>query len=493
MARMKKRSLIAVAVGALLLAGLFTCSVEQSGKSSEELLIQDVSRLLSVKVYDIQAHDKVEQLQNALQFARDNDLKVSISGSRHSQGGHAFYDDALVLDMTDFDESLALDQDNKILTVQSGATWKEIQAYLQPNGMALKTMQSSYVFTVGGSMSANIHGRDIEKTLIVEVIRSFRLLLANGEIVNVSRTENPELFALVIGGYGLFGVILDVELEVTEDIVLEKQSVIVDYADFEDYFRDNIKDNPQVVLHISRPSIAPSNLLEEIYVHVWKVSDYTEEDIFELRDEEHVWRDKFFFGLSRNFDWGKELRWYLQKKLALKAGTTRWVSTNNAMRPPTAPLAFLDHNSKVDTDIVQEYFIPMRNFVPWVDGMRKIVQEEDINVLNFTIRYVKQSDAIILSYTPNEESFAIVVFINQKLSQAGFKKAEIATQRMVDLAIENQGSYYLTYQLYPTRKQIRSAYPNIDLFFEKKLVYDPEERFMNKFYEKYALVADGQP
>ena len=342
-------------------------------------------------------------------------------------------------------------------------------------------------------MSANIHGRDLENTLMVEVIRSFRLLLANGDIVNVSRTERPELFSLVIGGYGLFGVILDVELEVTEDIVLEKQSVIVDYVDFVDYFRENIKDNPKVVLHISRPSIAPSSLLEEIGVHTWKVSDYTEEAIFELRDEEHVLRDKLFFGLSRYFDWGKELRWYLQKKLVLKPGKTEWVSRNNAMRPPTAPYEFLDHKSRLDTDIVQEYFIPLRNFVTWVDGMREIIQQEDVNILSFTIRYVRQSGAIFLSYTPNEESFAMVVFMNQNLSEAGFEKAERVTRRMVDVALENHGTYYLTYQLYPTQEQIRSAYPNIDLFFKKKREYDAEERFMNRFYEKYAVGLGGKP
>ena len=53
-------------------------------------------------------------------------------------------------------------------------------------------------------MSANVHGRDIESTSIIDTVVSFRLLTASGQILNVSREENSELFPLVIGGYGLF-------------------------------------------------------------------------------------------------------------------------------------------------------------------------------------------------------------------------------------------------------------------------------------------------
>lgn len=64
---------------------------------------------------------------------------------------------------------------------------------------------------------------------------------------------------------------------------------------------------------------------------------------------------------------------------------------------------------------------------------------------------------------------------------------EHATQRMVDAVLDLDGTYYLTYQLYPNQEQIREAYPEIDSFFHKKQELDPDERFMNHFYERYAL------
>ena len=87
-------------------------------------------------------------------------LKISMAGQKHSQGGHQFSEGGLVLNMLQFNKILNLDKENKIIKVQSGATWDQIQRYINQFGLALKVMQTSNIFTVGGSMSLNIHGRD---------------------------------------------------------------------------------------------------------------------------------------------------------------------------------------------------------------------------------------------------------------------------------------------------------------------------------------------
>ena len=55
---------------------------------------------------------------------------------------------------------------------------------------------------------------DHQAGAIRDSIRSLRVMLADGKAVTASRTENPELFDLVVGGYGLFGIILSAELDV---------------------------------------------------------------------------------------------------------------------------------------------------------------------------------------------------------------------------------------------------------------------------------------
>jgi hypothetical protein len=133
-------------------------------------------------------------------------------------------------------------------------------------------MQSSNIFTVGGTMSANAHGRDIDVMQMVQVVDRFHLLKADGEVVEVSRMENPELFSLVIGGYGMYGVILDVTLEVTKDELYEQRAASVDYKDFPAYFKDSVQSDTGVVFMLVRPSIDPSpeKFLREMVVVTWR-------------------------------------------------------------------------------------------------------------------------------------------------------------------------------------------------------------------------------
>src|SRR6202049_2431415 len=87
----------------------------------------------------------------------------------------------------------------------------------------------------------NAHGRDPRYGTIIQTVRGFRLMKADGSIVQVSRAENPELFSLAIGGYGLFGVILDVDLELTDDDVYQKEHVALGYKEYPAYFAKNVK------------------------------------------------------------------------------------------------------------------------------------------------------------------------------------------------------------------------------------------------------------
>ncbi|GAF09578.1 oxidoreductase [Paenibacillus pini JCM 16418] len=182
-------------------------------------LITDYSRLHPVKVERIVEGKEEEQLAQLLQDAKAKGLKLSISGQRHSQGGHTYYKDAIVIDMTSFNQILMLDPKRKLIRVQAGATWKDIQDRINPYHLSVSSMQSQNIFTVGGSISINAHGRDLRNGSLINSVESFHLLTADGLIREISRTKEPELFRLALGGYGLFGIILDVTLHLTDDEV----------------------------------------------------------------------------------------------------------------------------------------------------------------------------------------------------------------------------------------------------------------------------------
>jgi decaprenylphospho-beta-D-ribofuranose 2-oxidase len=485
------RGRLAAALGVLLLAfalylGSFVVSYGDLLHRRDPLVATDVARLDPVRVDRVAVAHEVAQLQAVIRDARSRGLKVSISGSHHSQGGHTYYPGGVALNMRGFNRVLAVDTARRTVTVQSGATWDEVQRALAPRGLAIKVMQSSNIFTVGGTLSANAHGRDLDVMQVVEVVERLGLLLADGRIVEVSRTENPELFSLVIGGYGLYGVILDVTLRVTRDELYEQRAESMDYTAFPAAFR-RIQGDSEVVFMLARPSIdpAPRAFLREVVMVTWRrVRDGRRGD-FALTEEAHVLRDRFFFGLSRRFDWAKTLRWGLQKRLELGTGATRVMSRNNAMRPPLAPLELLAYHSGTDTDIIQEYYVPVGSFVPFMDRFRDILVRGRMNVLSSTVRYVKPNATPALAYAPDKEVFAIIQMSNVGLSTAAQAHAAEVTRELVDAALAYGGTYYLTYQLYPTPAQLHRAYPDAGRAFERKRFYDPTELFSSRFFERY--------
>lgn len=382
--------------------------------------------------------------------------------------------------MRGYNQIIALDTKKKTIRVQSGATWEQIQNYINQYGLSVRVMQSSNIFTVGGSLSSNVHGRNLYHGPLIETVNSFRLLTAEGRIINVSREENSELFGLVIGGFGLFGVILDVDLKLIDNKIYQVDTFETNYKEFPDLFHKKVLSQPKTDLAIARLSIDSKNLFHEMYVTTYSKTDRKgSKQLYTLQTEQNIKRNKFLLNLARQYDWGKSLVWFIQKKAA---PSNQFISRNNAMRPE---VKFLEYHSSNDTDILQEYFVPVEQFPSFVDQMRTIIQKENVNVLNATVRYIRENKEATLSYS-KQDGFAIVILINQKLFKEGYVHTEQVTRQLVDAVLQNKGTYYLTYQLYPTSEQLRKAYPHANSFFEKKRKYDPNELFMNMFYEKYA-------
>lgn len=454
----------------------------QINNEKTESVISDVSRLMPTEIKKIVKGEEEKSIVDTFANAENENLKVSIAGKRHSQGGHTYYPDGVVLDMTAFNKVLNVDPVQKTVHVQSGATWDDIQKAINPHGLSVKVMQSQNIFTVGGSLSVNVHGRDIRNGSLIETVNWFRLLKPDGKIITVSREENSEYFPLVIGGYGLFGVILDVELQLTSDELYTLETEEMNYKDYENYFKQNVLNDDNVKMHLARLSTAPDTFLQDMYVTNYRMNPNQEEygAYHQLKEDKFTFLTKFLLGLSRDFDWGKNVFWEMQKSFFDKReGLLE--TRNNVMRSESE---FLEYVGKNDTDILQEYFIPVDEYEEYIHDLRNFLSENDLNVMNITVRYVDHNEEAFLSYA-KEDMFALVLLINQGMGEKEMKKTGDAIRGMIDITIEHRGSYYLPYYGYPTVEQLYDAYPNAQAFFEYKRKFDPKERFVNLFYEEY--------
>lgn len=451
----------------------------------DPLTVIDNARLYPKRVHGIFTPVTEDELRALLKEAREEGRKVTIRGSGHSQGGHIVSEGATQIDMRSYNKILDIDTETRQATIQAGATWDGVQRALNPFGLAVETMQSSNIFTVGGTLSANAHGRDLTRTTFIESVISFRLMDYKGDIHTVSREENAELFSAVIGGYGLLGIILDVTIEVIPNVVLKQETFVTNPSNLLADLQKKVLDNPHAEMFLARPSFVKGKLFDEIIGVIWSSDPDAPTPDTTLSEEKNIIRDKFIFSLSRWSDWAKVVRWKLQKDVEMGMSDARYLTRNNAMRPPLGPLLFLEYESPSRTDVLQEYYVPLRNAEAFIAELKIILETNDVNVISTTIRYVRKNNESILAYAPKEDMIAVIFMTNVSLKQQAQDEMSGVVQSIVDKVIEYGGSYYLTYQLYPTREHVRMAYSRFDEFIATKLQFDPEELFSNNFYETY--------
>lgn len=458
---------------------------EQRGGS-----INDASVLNRTDIFGIVRVDSIETLRTALQFARENKLRVTCSGERHSMGGQSFAPGGMVLDLRPLNH-ITVDREHKIVTVQSGARWWEVQEALDRVGLSVKSMQSINIFSIGGSLSVNGHGIDPSPGSIAPTVRSMHVMLANGEVVKASPQENFELFRHVVGGYGLFGVIIDVDLRVVPNEMYSRETVYLDYKDFSRYYESSINKHDDLGLTFGRLSVAPWSYLRETAVHIYKKTGVNEAPA-PLSPPKHENLARFVINASKTGAVGRSLRWTLEKYVEPRLHEC--ISRNGAMRNSNECIVSRNEemyddmkylrNRLEDTDILQEYFIPRDRFPGFVDQLRAVVKRNDANLLNATIRAVDKDTTTALPYAKGD-AFGLVLYFNVKFNDKDNEILMRTTSELVDAAIKSGGTFYLPYQLFYTKEQLRMAYPEVDDFFSAKRKYDPTEIFSNKMYEKY--------
>jgi len=147
----------------------------------------------------------VDDVRRALRFARGHDLPVSVRGGGHGVAGKAVVDDGLMIDLRLMHE-VRVDPDARTATIAGGATMSHLDRATAAYGLATTggrvstTGVGGYALGGGDGWMARKMGLACDNLLAVE------LVTADGEVIQASEREHPDLFWALHGGGGNFGV-----------------------------------------------------------------------------------------------------------------------------------------------------------------------------------------------------------------------------------------------------------------------------------------------
>ncbi|USQ15375.1 FAD-binding oxidoreductase (plasmid) [Legionella lytica] len=438
-------------------------------------IVNDITLLNPIVVKEILTPKSVDEIS---QLIKNHPGPISIGGGRFSQGGQIATDNTLFIDMRDLDHILAIDKERRLITVEAGITWRKIQETIDKYNLSLQIMQSFSSFTVGGSLSVNAHGRYVNEGAIIKSVKSIKIVLANGQIVNASRDENSELFFGAIGGYAGLGVIVEATLTLSTNTPVKRIARKMKVADYKAYFLQNIRHSHSAIFH--NADLYPPNF-QYINAVTW---EKTKEPVTIKERLAPISRpsayQEFLLNWVSDTKSGKYFRQHIYNRYENLGSIIEWRNYEASY-----DVLSIEPTSRTkSTYVLQEYFIPINNFDSFAKKMISILKQDQVNVLNISIRHALPDNESYLSWS-RTEVFSFVIYYKQGVTEPDKMQVKKWTSSLIDAALDEKGSYYLPYQIIASNTQFLKAYSHAPDFFRLKSKFDPDYKFRNKLFDQY--------
>ncbi|MEO0915897.1 MAG: FAD-binding oxidoreductase [Pseudomonadota bacterium] len=419
----------------------------------------------------------IARLRAEISEARSVGRPFNVGAARHSMGGHAIppAGHAVTYD----NGRMEADTSNLTFKVHAGARWHDVIAALDPIGFGPKVMQSNNDFGVAATFSVNAHGWPVPYGPMGSTVRNLRMMLPSGDVVTASRTENAELFNLTMGGYGLTGAILDLEVEMVPNRRLVPTFEHLSPENFAAAFVQAVEAG-DVNMAYGRLNVQRETFFEQALMITYREADNQEEIApasgsgFMSKAAASIFRAQLMNEPA------KSLRWWFEASLGPQIGAGE-VSRNSLINEPVVTL---DDGDPSRTDILHEYFVPPDRFAEFVTACQEVIPASYQEMMNITLRYVASDAQSVLAYAPGPRIACVMLFSQEMTARAEADHARM-TRDLIDRTLDIGGTYYLPYRPHATREQLSRGYPRAAEFVSRKLEIDPGRVFRNVFWNTY--------
>lgn len=157
---------------------------------------------------------KPEKIYEAFQLAKKLGLKVTARGTGLSYNDASLNGGGIVLDMRGMNQIAEWNPTTGVVRCESGVTLEQLWQKVEPDGWWPPVVSGTMKTTLGGCLSANIHGKNnFQVGPIGEHVLEFSAMLPSGAVVTCTPKKNADLFYVMIGGLGMLGVITSITLK----------------------------------------------------------------------------------------------------------------------------------------------------------------------------------------------------------------------------------------------------------------------------------------
>jgi FAD/FMN-containing dehydrogenase len=471
-------------------AALFALAPSIQAEREKEIWVNDVhSQLNRTRVRELLRPRTREELTELVRSASRKGMPISVSGCRHSMGGQQFATDSICIDTRTLDRVISFDQENGLIEAEAGIQWpKLIRTYLDAEerspkqwGIAQKQTGAD-TFTLAGSLSSNVHGRGLTMKPLISNVESFTLINADGKSVRCSRDENSELFRLAIGGYGLFGLVDTVRLRLVPRRKLRRVVEVIHANDLPRRFEERIA---QKFLYGDFQFSVDERSPDFLQLGVFSCYEPVDEDepvhaAKELGDDD--WLDLLRLAYTNR---AKAFQRYSDYYLATN-GQTYWSDTNqlSAYLPNYAQRIRKVIGGEESSLIITEIYVPHSDLPKFLANAAELLRSNGTTVIYGTVRLIEKDNESFLAWA--KERYACIIFnLLTFHTTQGVEASARSFRGLIDLAIAQGGSYYLTYHKFAKPEQVMACYPQFKEFLKLKRKYDSSERFQSEWYRYY--------
>ena len=410
-------------------------------------------------------------------------------GLGRSYGDAAVNAHGRVLRMTRLDRYTAFDELSGTLTCEAGLSLADIIRDFAPRGWFPMITPGTKFVTVGGCIANDIHGKAHHvQGCFSSCVEAMDILLANGQIVAVSRTENPELFWATFGGMGLLGVVLTARIRLRRIETTFFRQKAISVHDLEGMLAALAEHDQSFPYSVATLDVFATGA--RLGKGVLVVGDHALAGELPASLASHRLRVSGPPKLSVPFD---------LPELTLNSLSIRLVNAF-VQRIQLRGAPFVHYESFLyPLDLLAHWnrgygrrgFTQYQFVIPFEDGLRRmreilttILSSGELPFLNVLKRFGKESGGV-LSFPREGYTFAIDFPIR--------KNTAALLKRLDALVLAAGGRVYLGKDSFLDAETFRAMYPEVERWLEIKAKYDPRGLFTSDLGRRVGLSRRFEP